>query len=650
MRQFLRILLIISGIVIVSCTSIDQTTPSPTLTGLLTEREAIDAAIRLATSNQPEINVTQVNPTNIMTKQSTLDKAFQEILSTSTIPPKYSPTTPVWIIIMEGQWKEGFPFPTGVSTPGSYDHFYVILDAKSGSTISLGTFRNSITSIPTTAYLTIQTETPFPAQQLRITNQGSLLIHNLVVRFPDDQISFGDIPFGGTTDYQLAPHGVYRYAAYNVEVNGKLYEQPVVDWIGENPMEGEFFTYTLELDPSRWGAEGQVINLIGVTKDQRINDTPGMITPTAETELPTRSTPTAIPPTADKDLTQLLIENNVYPQFGKPGLHLVDDHQLLVWFDTAALVDLRSDTLLSTTRVTTGPVDQKVDFTKIGVGVFKKDPMCLEGSLDTTLGKLFPKNINCMDHPIILDRYDTKLVLIETLDLSKVFDLRFDVLRPIQCALSQSGEKIACAKNETSQILLYDLQTKAQNLVYDFSWTDNASFRGVRSMTFAGNDQYLAFTAEDADGYDFGLVDLEHNRLVDYTKWNAIAEDIQTTENAVYFHEQLNGLQFPRSGKMFKIDLDTLEKQETQFADQEESSYVTVSPTGKYIATVMDTAAPGAAFPKGSIKIYDGKTMALIRQIDLEHGFPSLVIDEANRFLISYYFVDKDIKLFRYGF
>ena len=64
----------------------------------------------------------------------------------------------------------------------------------------------------------------------------------------------------------------------------------------------------------------------------------------------------------------------------------------------------------------------------------------------------------------------------------------------------------------------------------------------------------------------------------------------------------------------------------------------------------MDTAAPGAAFPKGSIKIYDGQTMALIRQIDLELGFPSLVIDEANRFLIAYYFVGQDVKLFRFGF
>jgi hypothetical protein len=141
MRPILQILMVILGLLIVSCTSFNRITPSPTPTGLLSEREAIDAAMSLAISNQPEINATQVKPTNINAKQSTLNKAFQEILSNSELPPGYSPTAPVWIITMEGQWREGFPFPTGASTPEPYHHFYVILDAKSGTEISLGTFR-----------------------------------------------------------------------------------------------------------------------------------------------------------------------------------------------------------------------------------------------------------------------------------------------------------------------------------------------------------------------------------------------------------------------------------------------------------------------------------------------------------------------------
>jgi hypothetical protein len=90
--------------------------------------------------------------------------------------------------------------------------------------------------------------------------------------------------------------------------------------------------------------------------------------------------------------------------------------------------------------------------------------------------------------------------------------------------------------------------------------------------------------------------------------------------------------------------------QEIQLAEDKESEYVTVSPTGKYIATVRDMAEPGADYTVGSIKIYDGQTMALIRQIDLERGFPRLVIDETNRSLIACFSVDGNIKLVRYVF
>jgi len=108
---------------------------------------------------------------------------------------------------------------------------------------------------------------PLAAQKLRITNQSPHSIQNLVVRFPEDRVDFGKVPAGATTDYQVIPHGVYRYAAYDVEVDGRKYQQPVIDWVGENPMEGKAFTYILEVDPSRWETEGQVIILVRVSVD-----------------------------------------------------------------------------------------------------------------------------------------------------------------------------------------------------------------------------------------------------------------------------------------------------------------------------------------------------------------------------------------------
>ncbi len=141
MRNFLHLMFLLIGLSIVSCTSIHRTTSSLTPADLMNESQAIDAAMSLAKSNQPEINATQVKPTNVKAQQTTLDKAFQDFLSNSTLPPGYSSTTLVWVVTMEGQWTEGFPLPTGVSTPEPYHHFYAILDAKSGFAISFGTFR-----------------------------------------------------------------------------------------------------------------------------------------------------------------------------------------------------------------------------------------------------------------------------------------------------------------------------------------------------------------------------------------------------------------------------------------------------------------------------------------------------------------------------
>ncbi len=127
----------------------------------------------------------------------------------------------------------------------------------------------SNTSVPTlTATPAGGLATTSPTQKLRIINQSDIALHNMIVVFPDERIEFGDVPGGTTTEYRDVPQGVYRYAAYDVEVNGQSYEQPVVDWVGETPMQGENFTYTIDLDPARWQTEGRVIQLVQVSTDQ----------------------------------------------------------------------------------------------------------------------------------------------------------------------------------------------------------------------------------------------------------------------------------------------------------------------------------------------------------------------------------------------
>jgi hypothetical protein len=83
-----------------------------------------------------------------------------------------------------------------------------------------------------------------------------------VILFPKDRIEFGDVPAGATTVYQDVPGGIYRYAAYEVVIEGQKYEQPVIDWVGESPMPGNAFTYVLDADPAAWETDGLVIWLV----------------------------------------------------------------------------------------------------------------------------------------------------------------------------------------------------------------------------------------------------------------------------------------------------------------------------------------------------------------------------------------------------
>ena len=101
--------------------------------------------------------------------------------------------------------------------------------------------------------------------QLRITNVGTAPILRLSVLFPEDRVSFGDLAIGATSPYVEVPHGVYSYAAYRLEIGGALVTQPVIDWVGEEPMVGSSFTYALDVNPNR--SELQIVQLVSVTRD-----------------------------------------------------------------------------------------------------------------------------------------------------------------------------------------------------------------------------------------------------------------------------------------------------------------------------------------------------------------------------------------------
>ncbi len=86
--------------------------------------------------------------------------------------------------------------------------------------------------------------------RLRIINEGPTTIKNLVVLFPQDKIAFGDVPAGTATAYKDVPNGVYQYSAYRFDRDGRPVFQPVIDWMGEVPMSGNSFSYTVDFVPS----------------------------------------------------------------------------------------------------------------------------------------------------------------------------------------------------------------------------------------------------------------------------------------------------------------------------------------------------------------------------------------------------------------
>ena len=111
------------------------------------------------------------------------------------------------------------------------------------------------------------TASPAPSgQRLRLTNSGTADILKLVVLFPGGRVSFGELAAGQTSEYRDIPGGVYGYAAFEYELNGQTLQQPVIDWVGESPMDGSAFTYTIRLTPTEGGRSW--IELVNVTRDE----------------------------------------------------------------------------------------------------------------------------------------------------------------------------------------------------------------------------------------------------------------------------------------------------------------------------------------------------------------------------------------------
>lgn len=107
------------------------------------------------------------------------------------------------------------------------------------------------------------TEPATPA--LRVHNVGTAPLSALIVGFPAEHASFGDVPPGGTSGYVPVAQGVYNFAYYSFRYEGKVIDQLLFDFMGANRLRGRRFTYNLKLTA---GPDGPYIDLVSITTDR----------------------------------------------------------------------------------------------------------------------------------------------------------------------------------------------------------------------------------------------------------------------------------------------------------------------------------------------------------------------------------------------
>ena len=98
----------------------------------ISKQEAIDIALKITSMSRPEISGSQVTPSNVHAEQMTLGEATKRIRENNDVATGYTPDMLVWFVTMDGIWLDEFPRPKDLPTPEPYQHFIVIIDAKTG--------------------------------------------------------------------------------------------------------------------------------------------------------------------------------------------------------------------------------------------------------------------------------------------------------------------------------------------------------------------------------------------------------------------------------------------------------------------------------------------------------------------------------------
>jgi hypothetical protein len=108
-------------------------TPVP----LISRQAAIDIALKVASTSHPEMSGALTAPENIQAELTTLVTATRRLTGSDSVDAGDNPDMAVWLVTMDGTWTDEFPRQTGVPAPEPYHHYGVILNARSGESISI---------------------------------------------------------------------------------------------------------------------------------------------------------------------------------------------------------------------------------------------------------------------------------------------------------------------------------------------------------------------------------------------------------------------------------------------------------------------------------------------------------------------------------
>lgn len=120
----------------IGCDAVNRYIPTPATR--ISRDRAIEIALKMAKSGGPEIEVLPATPSNPRAELMTHLEAMKRYLHADSVPVGQDPDQLVWVVTMDGLWRDAYPRPTEAPTPELFFHYIIVLDAETGGHYATG--------------------------------------------------------------------------------------------------------------------------------------------------------------------------------------------------------------------------------------------------------------------------------------------------------------------------------------------------------------------------------------------------------------------------------------------------------------------------------------------------------------------------------